>query len=65
MQPGSLPYHSGSTMEDYIQLAGGYNDTSDSSNTFATSYALNDLNTAPACLVMPGAAGDTTGHHLD
>jgi prepilin-type N-terminal cleavage/methylation domain-containing protein len=37
----------------------------DSSSTFATSYSLNDLNTAPTCLIMPGTAGDTTGHHLD
>ena len=37
----------------------------DSAKTFATSYTLNDLNTAPACLIMPGTAGDTTGHHLD
>jgi prepilin-type N-terminal cleavage/methylation domain-containing protein len=37
----------------------------DSANTFATSYNLNDLNTAPTCLVNPGTAGDTSGHHLD
>jgi prepilin-type N-terminal cleavage/methylation domain-containing protein len=37
----------------------------DSSKTFATSYSLNDLQTSPACLINPGAAGDTTGHHLD
>jgi prepilin-type N-terminal cleavage/methylation domain-containing protein len=37
----------------------------DSSSTFATSYSINDLQTAPACLIMPGAAGDTTGHHLE
>jgi protein involved in polysaccharide export with SLBB domain len=34
MQPGSLPYRSGSTMQDYIQMAGGYSATSDSSDTF-------------------------------
>ena len=37
----------------------------DSSSTFATSYTLNDLQTAPACLIMPGVPGDSTGHHLD
>ncbi|MDB6065335.1 MAG: type pilus biosis protein [Pedosphaera sp.] len=37
----------------------------DSQGTFTTSYSLNDLQTAPACLILPGAAGDTTGHHLD
>ncbi|HWY61191.1 MAG TPA: SLBB domain-containing protein [Rhizomicrobium sp.] len=34
MQPGSLPYRSGSTMQDYVEMAGGYSATSDSSNTF-------------------------------
>jgi protein involved in polysaccharide export with SLBB domain len=34
MQPGSLPYRSGSSMQDYIELAGGYSSTSDASNTF-------------------------------
>ncbi|HWC64425.1 MAG TPA: SLBB domain-containing protein [Rhizomicrobium sp.] len=34
MQPGSLPFRSGSTLRDYIQLAGGYSSTSDPSNTF-------------------------------
>ena len=34
MQPGSLPYRSGNTLEDYIQMAGGYSPTSDESNTF-------------------------------
>jgi len=33
--------------------------------TFATSYGINDLQTSPACLIMPGVAGDSTGHHLD
>lgn len=37
----------------------------DSQNTFATSYSINDLSTAPACLIVPGTPGDTTGHHLD
>jgi prepilin-type N-terminal cleavage/methylation domain-containing protein len=37
----------------------------DSQNTFATSYSINDLSTAPACLILPGSPGDTTGHHLD
>jgi prepilin-type N-terminal cleavage/methylation domain-containing protein len=37
----------------------------DSQSTFATSYNLNDLQTAPTCLVLPGVAGDSTGHHLD
>jgi prepilin-type N-terminal cleavage/methylation domain-containing protein len=37
----------------------------DPANTFATSYQLNDLNTAPSCLIYPGSPGDTTGHHLD
>jgi prepilin-type N-terminal cleavage/methylation domain-containing protein len=31
----------------------------DPANTFATSYSLNDLQTAPACLVVPA------DHHLD
>src|SRR5580698_8475171 len=31
----------------------------DPANTFATSYSLNDLQTAPACLILP------TDHHLD
>ena len=31
----------------------------DSASTFATSYSLNDLSTAPACLVTP------VDHHLD
>jgi prepilin-type N-terminal cleavage/methylation domain-containing protein len=37
----------------------------DAASTFATSYGINDLQTSPACLVMPGVAGDSTGHHLD
>src|SRR5271165_4024307 len=36
----------------------------DSSETFATSYSVSDLNTAPVCLILPGAPGDNTGHHL-
>jgi polysaccharide export outer membrane protein len=34
MQPGSLPYRSSNTLEDYIQMAGGYSPTSDESNIF-------------------------------
>jgi protein involved in polysaccharide export with SLBB domain len=34
MQPGSLPYRSGNTLRDYINMAGGYNSSSDASNTF-------------------------------
>ncbi len=37
----------------------------DVAQTFATSYILNDLQTAPACLILPGVAGDLTGHRLD
>jgi|GEM_PF-157703 prepilin-type N-terminal cleavage/methylation domain-containing protein len=37
----------------------------DQAKTFETSYSLNDLQTAPTCLILPGTAGDTTGHHLD
>jgi prepilin-type N-terminal cleavage/methylation domain-containing protein len=37
----------------------------DPNKTFATSYSLNDLQTAPTCLILPGTAGDGTGHHLD
>jgi len=37
----------------------------DSANSFPTSYSINDLQTAPTCLILPGVAGDTTGHHLD
>lgn len=37
----------------------------DSQSTFATSYSLNDLQTAPTCLVNPGSPGDATGHRLD
>ena len=37
----------------------------DAASTFATSYSLNDLSTAPTCLILPGAPGDLTGHHLD
>ncbi|MDB6022027.1 MAG: hypothetical protein JWQ04_1884 [Pedosphaera sp.] len=37
----------------------------DSSNSFGTSYSLNDLQTAPTCLINPGVSGDSTGHHLD
>jgi prepilin-type N-terminal cleavage/methylation domain-containing protein len=31
----------------------------DSANSFATSYSLNDLQTAPTCLILPSS------HHLD
>lgn len=34
MQPGSLPYRSGDTLADYVEMAGGYSTTADSSNTF-------------------------------
>ncbi|MBS0280943.1 MAG: capsule biosynthesis GfcC family protein, partial [Proteobacteria bacterium] len=34
MQPGSFPYRSGKTLEDYIEQAGGYAATSDESLTF-------------------------------
>ena len=34
MQPGSMPYRSGNTLGDYIEMAGGYSPTSDESNTF-------------------------------
>jgi prepilin-type N-terminal cleavage/methylation domain-containing protein len=37
----------------------------DSNNSFATSYSINDLQTAPSCLILPGVPGDTTGHHLN
>ncbi len=36
----------------------------DSASTFASSYNINDLDTAPACLIMPGVPGDSTGHRL-
>ena len=34
MQPGSLPYRSGNTLRDYVDMAGGYGSSSDASNTF-------------------------------
>ena len=37
----------------------------DSNNSFATSYSINDLQTAPACMILPGIPGDSTGHHLN
>ena len=64
--PGTVPQ--ASSIQPYLgRGSGGTLPTcpSDSSKTFATSYSLNDLNTAPSCLIMPGTAGDTTGHHLD
>jgi len=36
----------------------------DSANTFATSYNINDLQTTPTCLIMPGAPGDDSSHRL-
>ena len=36
----------------------------DSGDSFATSYNLNDLQTAPTCLILPGAPGDNAGHRL-
>jgi len=37
---------------------------SDPANSFPTSYSINDLNTAPTCLVFPGEPGDKLGHRL-
>src|SRR4051812_29631885 len=37
----------------------------DATSTFPASYSINDLQSAPGCLILPGAPGDTTGHHLD
>ena len=37
----------------------------DSASSFPTSYNINDLQSAPSCIILPGVAGDTTGHHLD
>ncbi|EEF57972.1 type IV pilin protein [Pedosphaera parvula] len=37
---------------------------SDSGNSFATSYELNDLQTPPACKILPGSPGDGTGHNI-
>jgi hypothetical protein len=37
----------------------------DPANSFATSYSINDMQTAPSCLIHPGKPGDPTGHHLD
>ncbi len=36
----------------------------DSGESFATSYNINDLQTAPGCQVLPGVAGDSSGHRL-
>ena len=36
----------------------------DSAASFATSYGINDLQTAPNCLVSPGGEGDVLGHRL-
>ena len=32
---------------------------------FESSYSINDLDTAPTCLILPGTPGDATGHHVD
>ncbi len=37
----------------------------DSQNSFQTSYSINDLQTAPNCLILPGTAGDSTGHRIE
>ncbi|HXC98628.1 MAG TPA: prepilin-type N-terminal cleavage/methylation domain-containing protein [Verrucomicrobiae bacterium] len=36
----------------------------DASSTFATSYDINDLQTVPSCLIVPGIPGDSSGHRL-
>ena len=36
----------------------------DTANTFQTSYSINDLNTAPTCLIAPGEPGDKQAHRL-
>lgn len=36
----------------------------DTAATFATSYTINDLQTPPTCLILPGAAGDKASHRL-
>jgi prepilin-type N-terminal cleavage/methylation domain-containing protein len=36
----------------------------DSASTFATSYDISDLQSAPACLIVPGVPGDSSGHRL-
>jgi prepilin-type N-terminal cleavage/methylation domain-containing protein len=36
----------------------------DASASFGTSYGINDLQTAPVCLVSPGGEGDAMGHRL-
>lgn len=38
---------------------------SDPGNSFQTSYSINDLNTAPDCLIFPGDVGDKLGHRLE
>ena len=37
----------------------------DAANNFTSSYSINDLQTAPTCLILPGSPGDTIGHRLD
>src|SRR5690242_3684494 len=36
----------------------------DAGNSFASSYELNDLQSAPACKILPGSPGDGTGHNI-
>jgi len=36
----------------------------DSAASFVTSYGINDLQTAPICLVSPGGEGEVMGHRL-
>ena len=36
----------------------------DSANSFATSYSIDDLQSAPACQILPGVPGDSSGHRL-
>jgi prepilin-type N-terminal cleavage/methylation domain-containing protein len=37
----------------------------DPANNFTSSYSINDLQSAPTCLILPGSPGDTIGHRLD
>jgi prepilin-type N-terminal cleavage/methylation domain-containing protein len=36
----------------------------DSADSFATSYSINDLQCTPACQILPGVPGDSSGHRL-
>ena len=36
----------------------------DSADSFATSYSINDLQSAPSCQILPGVPGDSGGHRL-